>query len=158
MRKMKFEKLDRLSIQKARRKGENVKLFSPPFALAQDQGMKLLSIELNEFTTVVHMEYTDEAAELRGKLVKVEPNVYIQPVNTPYVYYMFDHENISLESYMRIEKKKGERLIFSMIFPPLPYSVRKIDLIEGCCRNDFAFQGITLRSCFANEKETFSQN
>ena len=80
-----------------------------------------------------------------GGWVNINPNCFIRPVGTNLHYTLISAEGITMAPENITFHKDGDILFFSLIFPPLPYDICEIDLIEDEDNNDaFNFFNVSL--------------
>jgi hypothetical protein len=110
----------------------------PNYALKSHETLEIRKIERTSVATVFHMSVENR---ITGGYFCADNNTYI-------VYP--DGRRVKLDSSNGIPvcpdvyrfKLKGERLDFSLTFPPLQEEHGSIDLIEDCTDNCFTFYGI----------------
>lgn len=130
-------------------------IFKPNFSLKSHETLEIEKIELNTRSAVIYLTIEN----------RIENGSFCADKNLFIVYP--DGNRSKMTSSKGIPecpdthkfKTIGERLEFTLTFPPLKPGTEWIDLIEDCSENCFSFYGITLDQNLNNRiEEAFSKN
>ena len=112
----------------------------PNYALKNHETLEVLKVEVNQENTVVYLSIENKIAD--GTFC-ADKNIYIISQDGERLK-LIESSGIPVcpESYKF--KYPGEKLSFTLAFPPIKADVKWIDIIEDCNDNCFWFYGITL--------------
>jgi len=117
-------------------------IINPNFGLKSHETLEILKIEITGENTVIYL--TVENRIDKGSFC-ADRNIFIlYPDGTKLK--MFKAEGIPQCPDLYKFKSVGEKLGFTLTFPPLKQGSTWIDLIEDCKENCFSFYGIILES------------
>ncbi len=124
---------------------KTIKLYNPA---ATDHKLehRVKSIELTENYTRIDFIYRSSKVYENGGWVTIEENSYITPINSDVKYKLIKAYGIPYAPVKHYFKNQGEIFCYSLLFPALPKSTRRIDIIEKLAPgNYFNFFNV----CFA---------
>ncbi len=112
----------------------------PNYAMKSHETLEIISIETNPNATVVHMSIENR---IPGGSFCADRAIWLisSPDNRSR---LVTAVGIPVCPYVHHFTLPGEILNFSLSFPPLPASVKSVDLVEECPDNCFSFYGIVL--------------
>lgn len=115
---------------------------SPNFALKSHETVEIKKVETNTQNTIIYMSVENRIA---GGYFCADKNIFILfPDGSKSMLIKANGIPVCPDSYKF--KNTGEKLDFTLIFPPLKPGTEWIDLIEDCTDNCFHFYGITLNN------------
>ena len=101
---------------------------------------KIVSIEVSTYETKVNFEYTNRYPS--GGWCSIDKNTYIL-CDTGQKYALVKAEGIPLSPKTYNFAYQGQKLTFTLVFPAIPSSTRKFDLIESNS-STWKFYGVTI--------------
>jgi hypothetical protein len=112
----------------------------PNYALKSHQTLEISKVEITTLKTVVYMIIENR---IEGGNFCADRNIFlIDPEGTKLKLLKSSGIPVCPDSYKF--KEQGEKLSFSLEFPPLKPGTKWIDIIEDCASNCFWFYGVTL--------------
>jgi hypothetical protein len=87
-------------------------------------------IECTDEYTRIDFIYKSPSYYINGGWVQIERNSFIRPVGSEKKYTLIQAINIPIAPTKHFFKRSGEYLHYTLLFPALPKSTRKIDIIE----------------------------
>jgi hypothetical protein len=115
---------------------------APNFALKSHETLEILKIEITPVYTILYLSIENR---IEGGRFCADKNIYLlDPDGLKYKLNKPTGIPVCPESYKF--NNIGEKLSFTLEFPPLKPGTKWIDLIEDCNSNCFSFYGITLDS------------
>ena len=113
----------------------------PNYALKSHETLEISKIEITNSATIISFSVENKRSE--GGTFCADKNIYIMyPDGTRLNLSAAHNIPVCPDSYKF--KNIGEKLFFSLEFPPLKTGTKWIDIIEDCSSNCFWFYGITL--------------
>ena len=106
-----------------------VKLWNPG-ALDHKLGHRMAGIELTDEYTRIDFIYRSPDHYINGGWIQMEGTAYISPVGSGMKYRLVQAINIPITPIKHYFKREGEFHTYTLIFPALPTSTEKIDIIE----------------------------
>jgi hypothetical protein len=113
----------------------NLKVDSPvrlynPEGMDFKNGLRVKSIEATAEYTRIDFIYKSSMIYDNGGWIQMDSGCFIRPIGSETRYRMVSAINIPLAPSKYYFKSKGQVHHFSLLFPPLPKSVKQIDIIE----------------------------
>ena len=87
-------------------------------------------ISLDDDFTRIDFVYIAPKQYINGGWIQMDSGCFIRPIGSEISYKMVSAINIPLAPSKYYFKSKGQVHHFSLLFPPLPKSVKQIDIIE----------------------------
>ena len=113
----------------------------PNYALKSHETLEITKIEISNRATIISFSVENRRSE--GGSFCADKNIYvIYPDGTRLNLSAAHNIPVCPDSYKF--KSIGEKLFFSLEFPPLMPGTKWIDIIEDCSSNCFWFYGVTL--------------
>lgn len=120
----------------------------PNFALKSHETLEISKIEINEQSTLIY--FTVENKRNEGGNFCADKNIYlIYPDGNRLKLTKASNIPVCPDTYNF--KSIGEKLKFTLEFPPLKPGTKWIDIIEDCSSNCFSFYGVTLDNDLNNK-------
>jgi hypothetical protein len=117
-------------------------ILRPNFALKSHETLEISKIETTSEATVLYMSIENR---ISGGAFCADKNIFlISPVEGRISIKEVKGIPLCPENYKF--SRIGEKLEFTLVFPPLNHGTEWIDLVEDCSSNCFSFYGITLNS------------
>lgn len=92
--------------------------------------MGIEKISLDDDFTRIDFVYIAPKEYLNGGWIQMDTNTFIRPIGSDTRYKMIQSINIPIAPSKYYFKSKGQVHHFSLLFPPMPKSVKQIDIIE----------------------------
>ena len=126
----------------------------PNFGLRSHETLEITKVEITSQTTLIYLSVENKRND--GGSFCADKNIYIINPDGSRLNLTRTH-NIPVCPDMYNFKSIGEKLQFTLEFPPLKTGTKWIDIIEDCSSNCFWFYGVTLDNDL-NQRldETFS--
>jgi len=113
----------------------------PNFALKSHETLEITRVVLNDKSTIIHLIVENKRSE--GGSFCADKKIYIlYPDGSRLNILKANNIPVCPDAYKF--KNVGEKLSFSLEFPPLKQGTKWIDIIEDCSQNCFWFYGVTL--------------
>ena len=122
-----IEKKTKKKIEKKTKK--TIRLYNPG-ALDFNERHRIKAIETTEEYTRIDFIYKSSKIYENGGWIQMDSGCFIRPIGSETHYRMVSAINIPLAPSKYYFKSKGQVHHFSLLFPPLPKSVKQIDIIE----------------------------
>jgi hypothetical protein len=123
---------------------------APNFAMKSHETLEIKKIEMTERNTVIYMTIENR---IPGGYFCADRNIFIiYPDGTRSKLLAANGIPVCPESYKF--KNSGEKLDFTLVFPPLKPGTEWFDLVEDCNDNCFHFFGLTLNAGLNSKLET----
>ncbi|MCX7743022.1 MAG: hypothetical protein N2167_00510 [Flavobacteriales bacterium] len=91
---------------------------------------EILSINSSEKNTIIHIMYYAQPEFINGGWVRIQPETFIRKSDTDEILPMREALYIPISPNKHEFQHYKENLSFQLVFPPIPKSWKKIDLIE----------------------------
>ena len=111
------------------KQGRVLKLYNPGKP-HMGRNARISGIELADGYTRIDFSPRSPELYVNGGWVSIEAGSYIQPVGTEERYGMIEAIGIPIAPKKHFFNRPGEFLTYTLVFPALPKSVRKINIIE----------------------------
>ena len=95
-----------------------------------NEHMGIEKITLDDDFTRVDFVYIAPKKYINGGWIEIDSECYIRPIGSEVKYKMISTVNIPIAPSKYYFKSSGQVHHFSLLFPPLPKNVRKINIIE----------------------------
>jgi hypothetical protein len=113
---------------------------SPNYALKSHETLELLKVELTSSKTILYLSIENR---IEGGTFCADRNIYLlDPDGKKFELKKSSDIPTCPDNYKF--KSIGEKLFFTLEFPPLKPATKWIDVIEDCSSNCFSFYGVTL--------------
>jgi len=113
---------------------------NPNFALKSHETLEILKIEISGEKTFIYFSIENR---IEGGSFCADRNIFLTDPGGVKLK-MKRSEGIPVCPDLHKFKKVGEKLMFILEFPALPYSVKWVDITEECNDNCFSFYGVVL--------------
>ena len=124
---VKIEKI--IEVTRETKTSKTIKLWNPG-ALDHRLQLRLASIETSDECTRIDFIYRAPDHYYNGGWIQMEGTAYISPVGSGTKYRLVQAINIPITPLKHYFKRKGEFHTYTLIYPGLPKSTRKIHIIE----------------------------
>ena len=112
----------------------------PNYALKSHETLEILKVEVTKDKTIINFAIENR---IEGGTFCADRNIYlIDYTGNKYKVEKSSGIPVCPDNYKF--KSIGEKLHFTLIFPPLNSGIRWVDIIEDCKENCFSFFGVTL--------------
>ena len=95
-----------------------------------NEHMGIEKISLDDDFTRIDFVYIAPKQYINGGWIQMDSGCFIRPIGSEICYKMVSAINIPLAPSKYYFKSKGQVHNFSLLFPPMPKSVKQIDIIE----------------------------
>jgi hypothetical protein len=99
--------------------------------------MGIEKISLNDDFTRIDFVYIAPKKYINGGWIQIDPQCFIRPIGNQTRYKMVQAINIPIAPAKYHFQSKGQVHHFTLLFPPLPKSVKQIDVIEKLAEGTF---------------------
>lgn len=135
--------------------GQNL-VINNPFAAEQSHADLVIDrILFYSDSTVVKLSVTNRLE--RNGWFCADKNIYLEDPHTRRRYYRTASFGIPTCPSVYNFKRKGEILSFTLVFPPMKFTPRTLNLIEDCNRACFYFKNIILNDKLNGDIRTFNR-
>lgn len=118
-------------------------VYKNPIAAKQSHPeLEITKIQITDNETVVSLKVTNKLST--GGWFCADKNIYLKSSKGNTKYELLKSENIPTCPDKHEFALSGETLEFKLYFPPIPDTIKYIDLIEDCSNACFSFHGIIL--------------
>ncbi len=91
---------------------------------------EIQAIDVSDNKTIINMLYHAQPIFIQGGWVRIDPQTFIRHSDTDEILPLLEAVNIPLSPERHHFKNADESLVFQLIFPAIPKSWERIDLIE----------------------------
>lgn len=131
-------------------------VYETPIAAEQSHPeLKITKIEITNAETVISLKVTNKLSS--GGWFCADKNIYLKSSKSNTRYELLKSENIPTCPDKHEFALPGETLEFKLYFPPIPDTIKYIDLIEDCTNACFSFHGIILDNEHNEKIRSFEQ-
>lgn len=127
-----------------------------PFAAEQSHpDLNIDKIVFNGDSTTITLTVVNKLDN--GGWFCADKNIYIENPSTHKRYYILHSAGIPTCPDTYNFRMKGEKLSFSLAFPPFPLDSKTLNLVEDCNKSCFSFKGVILDEKLNKDIRTFNR-
>lgn len=115
---------------------------NPAVAEQTHQDLNINYIALYTDSTVINLSVENKLAQ--GGWFCADRKIYIETTQEHQRYNIIKARGIPRCPAVHNFKKVGEKLTFTLVFPPIPQGLNRLNLIEDCDKSCFSFKSIIL--------------
>ncbi len=119
----------------------------PDYDKRSHKHVDIIAIQVTDEHTLVRCRYVvqDDYNPLFEQLtIFMKQETFIRDRATGRLYQLMDTRNIPIEPGRRLLQRPGQVVEFDLIFPPIPKTIKQIDIFEHTAEQGFNFYSIIL--------------